>query len=97
MPSDDLRHKLMLTVAAFALALLATVGTGCSGIHASQSISPLDFILPGLMQNRPPTPEPLQDSTAAIRLAQEHAEALQQRADHEHSNSSVRSVAHGGR
>ena len=30
-------------------ALLATVlsGAGCSGIHASKSVSPLDFIMPG--------------------------------------------------
>ena len=37
-------------------ALLAIVGSGCSGINASKSISPLDFILPGLMQNTPSTP-----------------------------------------
>jgi hypothetical protein len=30
--------------------------TGCSGIHASKSVSPLDFILPGLMKNDAPTP-----------------------------------------
>jgi hypothetical protein len=66
----------MRAVVAFALALLAGVGTGCSGIHASKSISPLDFILPGLMQNRPPAPEPPQDSTPAILLAQEYTEAL---------------------
>jgi hypothetical protein len=29
---------------------------GCSGIHASKSVSPLDFILPGLMKNDAPTP-----------------------------------------
>ncbi|MGN6642600.1 MAG: hypothetical protein ACTHKU_06320 [Verrucomicrobiota bacterium] len=27
---------------------------GCSGINASKSVSPIDFILPGLMQADPP-------------------------------------------
>jgi hypothetical protein len=36
-------------------ALIAT--SGCSGINASKSISPLDFLLPGLhIQNTPPAP-----------------------------------------
>ncbi len=38
------------------LVLAAALGFGCSGINASKSISPLDFILPGLMQDMPPTP-----------------------------------------
>jgi hypothetical protein len=29
------------------LAALAFLGAGCSGINASQSVSPLDFFLPG--------------------------------------------------
>ena len=37
-----------------AVALLMCVG--CSGINVSKSVSPLDFILPGLMRNNPPTP-----------------------------------------
>lgn len=37
-----------------AVALLMCVG--CSGINASKSVSPLDFILPGLMRNTPPLP-----------------------------------------
>jgi hypothetical protein len=31
---------------------------GCSGINASKSISPLDFILPGLIQADPPPASP---------------------------------------
>jgi hypothetical protein len=39
---------------------------GCSGINASRSVSPLDFLLPGLhIQNRPPAPlvPEIQEST----------------------------------
>jgi hypothetical protein len=35
------------------LAAVLALGAGCSGIHASKSVSPLDFILPGLMQTTP--------------------------------------------
>jgi hypothetical protein len=39
----------------WSLALLALLTGGCSGINASRSISPLDFILPGLhLQNDAP-------------------------------------------
>jgi len=39
------------------LLLVAAVNCGCSGINASKSISPLDFLLPGLhLQNDPPQP-----------------------------------------
>ncbi len=34
-------------------ALIIILGAGCSGINASRSVSPLDFILPGLLQNKP--------------------------------------------
>ena len=39
-----------------AAGLLAVValGAGCSGIHASKSISPATFLLPGLMKNDAP-------------------------------------------
>ena len=37
--------------------LVVGVCCGCSGINASKSISPLDFLLPGLhLQNDPPRP-----------------------------------------
>jgi hypothetical protein len=55
---------------ALAFALIAVVATGCSGINASKSFSPLDFILPGLMQNCPPSPTvPLETITVPL-LAQ---------------------------
>jgi hypothetical protein len=38
------------------VALTAIIGSGCSGIYASKSISPIDFILPCLVQNAPATP-----------------------------------------
>jgi len=40
------------------LILLVVAATGCSGINASKSISPLDFILPGLMKADPPPAQP---------------------------------------
>ena len=49
------RRSSLATRTALAFALLAAVATGCSGINASKSVSPLDFILPGLMQNSPPS------------------------------------------
>jgi len=33
--------------------ILLVAAAGCSGINASKSVSPLDFILPGLMQADP--------------------------------------------
>ena len=50
------------------LPLLLLGGAGCSGINASKSVSPLDFILPGLMQAdplpAPTTPGPLEPEPA---------------------------------
>jgi len=48
------------------LSLLA----GCSGINASKSVSPIDFLLPGAgqllhMQNTPPQPVPGTNNTLA--------------------------------
>ena len=40
----------------WALSLLLLVNCGCSGINVSKGISPLDFLLPGLLQNDPPKP-----------------------------------------
>jgi hypothetical protein len=38
------------------LVLIAVVGSGCSGVNASKSVSPLDLILPGLLHKPPPLP-----------------------------------------
>jgi hypothetical protein len=43
-------------IRAVALLSLLAITAGCSGIHASKSVSPLDFILPGLMKNESPAP-----------------------------------------
>ena len=41
------------------VALAVVVTSGCSGINASKSISPLDFLLPGLhVKNDPAPPAP---------------------------------------
>ena len=34
-------------------AALLVLAAGCSGINATKSISPLDFILPGLLKTEP--------------------------------------------
>jgi hypothetical protein len=41
------------------LAALSLAGTGCSGINASQTVSPASFFLPGLMKNDAPTNAPI--------------------------------------
>jgi hypothetical protein len=47
----------MKTIMSVLLAMFALLVTGCSGINASKSVSPLDFLLPGLhIQNRPAPP-----------------------------------------
>ena len=48
----------MKTKLAILFGALAVLASGCSGINATKSISPLDFLLPGLMQNTPAQPEP---------------------------------------
>ena len=45
-----------------ALVALLALGAGCSGIHASKSVSPATFLLPGLIQNDAPA---AQDSIRA--------------------------------
>jgi hypothetical protein len=49
------------------LLLFALLLTGCSGINASKSISPLDFLLPGLhIRNDPPAPAMPDDPKALV-------------------------------
>jgi hypothetical protein len=43
--------KLLRFAAGLALLLIVA---GCGGIQASKSVSPIDFILPGLLQADPP-------------------------------------------
>jgi len=46
----------MKMIFALLLALPAALSCGCGGIQASKTISPLDFFLPGIMQNAPSKP-----------------------------------------
>ena len=66
-----MKHNQALGLYALAFALIAASATGCSGINASKSVSPIDFLLPGLhMQNSPPLPvNPIQSNPAPL-LAQ---------------------------
>jgi len=49
------------------LALAALATAGCSGINATKSISPLDFLLPGLhIQNTHPAPGSLESAPALL-------------------------------
>ncbi|MSU59996.1 MAG: hypothetical protein EXS35_17810 [Pedosphaera sp.] len=57
---------------AFAYAALLVAATGCSGINASKSISPLDFILPGLLKAEPAS-EPVDVTIPEMTTAQQVA------------------------
>jgi hypothetical protein len=46
------------------LPALVAMGTGCSGINASQSVSPATFLIPGLLQNEPAPADP--DATLPV-------------------------------
>jgi hypothetical protein len=69
-PSTASHRAALLIAGAILLALIAVVGSGCGGINASKSISPLDFLLPGLMQNEPPAPLIPSATNAPPELAQ---------------------------
>ncbi len=45
---------------------LLLLGGGCSGINATKSVSPLDFILPGLMKVEPAQPLAPEAGTALV-------------------------------
>jgi hypothetical protein len=65
-----MKHNQTPGLHALAFALVAAGATGCSGINASKSVSPIDFLLPGLMQNSPPSPvSPIKTNTLPL-LAQ---------------------------
>lgn len=71
------RHSPVALRHVFALVLLAALAAGCSGINARKSVSPLDFILPGLLQNSPPPPViPLQTNTATLLAQASHGLSL---------------------
>jgi hypothetical protein len=72
-----MKHKQTLGLSALSLALLSAVATGCSGINASKSVSPIDFLLPGLMQNSPP-PLVIPTSTNSVPFRAQAVKALVQ-------------------
>ncbi|NJN05419.1 MAG: hypothetical protein HC814_02080 [Rhodobacteraceae bacterium] len=51
-------------LAVTALSLAAGLGSGCSGINASHSVSPATFLLPGLLQV--PGPASSVDDTVSV-------------------------------
>jgi hypothetical protein len=67
-----MKHNQALGLYALAFALIAALVTGCSGINASKSVSPIDFLLPGLMQNSPPAQMIPVQTNAVPLLAQAH-------------------------
>jgi hypothetical protein len=48
----DLKPAWLLSLAAIVL-----IGTGCSGINTTHSVSPATFLLPGFFGQTPPAPE----------------------------------------
>lgn len=52
-PASFMKTKTNLSIL---IVLAVVLGSGCSGINVQKSVSPLDFILPGLMYNTPATP-----------------------------------------
>jgi hypothetical protein len=65
-PNHTIVHAMTLDrlIKQAGLALCLVVLTvGCSGISASKSFSPASFLLPGLMQNTPTCPAPLDLTT----------------------------------
>jgi len=51
-------------------AALLLLGAGCSGVNVSKSVSPLDFILPGLIKADPPPTQPEKPTPAAQPVVQ---------------------------
>jgi hypothetical protein len=47
------------------------LGTGCSGINASRSVSPASFLLPGLMRYSPPPPPPVDQLAPETKFAED--------------------------
>jgi len=65
LPPVTLKRK---TIQVACGAMLVVVAAGCSGINASKSVSPLDFILPGLIRTGPPSMVPSVDATNSVRV-----------------------------
>jgi hypothetical protein len=57
------------------LAALALSGAGCSGINTTQSVSPLDFLLPGFGHFIKADPSPTNAPVALTEISKEFATA----------------------
>lgn len=71
-----MKAKLLRFIPIVVAALAVAGGSGCGGVSASKSISPLDFILPGLTENpkRPPENAIITNTPASqVVIAQAHA------------------------
>jgi hypothetical protein len=58
---------------AFLAALLfgaVMLGTGCSGINASHSVSPATFLIPGFFGQTPAAPAPAPDPAVPVSIVQ---------------------------
>ena len=51
------------------LAAVSSLATGCSGISATKSVSPLDFILPGLTGTDTNQEPPVAQAESPVRMA----------------------------
>ena len=63
--SGRVKFSSLAKVLAMAATLLV-IGTGCGGFYAAPSVSPLMFLLPGLAQTKPASPQspaPVQTAT----------------------------------
>ena len=69
-PCTTWRLAILRVGGASLLGLVAAIVTGCSGINAGASVSPLDFLLPGLLQNRPAPPVIPAETNSTPLLAQ---------------------------
>jgi hypothetical protein len=63
--------KLNWKVAVILLPSVALLGTGCSGINTSHSVSPATFLIPGLLKAEPARPdaEPVPEVTPPVQIA----------------------------
>ena len=64
-------NRMKLSLSSVLLMGVILLGSGCSGINASRSFSPLDFLLPGLLhiQNSPQVSPPLQETNGVTMVA----------------------------
>lgn len=57
-----MKHQLKQIALIASMLSLASVLTGCGGFSTSRSVSPANFLIPGLVNDRTITPETLPDA-----------------------------------